>query len=151
MREQLSYESDGVQYDEKITRIFLYNGLKSQSVEQVEAGDLFAVAGLSATETGQGLGTISDKLSYDSEPTLQSKVIFDDSIHVQKVLGAFRTLEAEEPSLNVVWDERLQEISIRVMGLIQLEVLEQIVRERFGFLSLLVNRKSCIRRQLVPL
>ncbi len=132
VREQLSYESGGVQYDEKITRLFLFNGLKSQPVEQVEAGDLFAVAGLSAAEAGQGLGSISDKLAYDSEPTLQSKVLFDNSIHVQKVLGAFRTLEAEEPSLNVVWDEKLQEISIRVMGLIQLEVLEQLVRERFG-------------------
>ncbi|RPD97398.1 translation factor GTPase family protein [Paenibacillus polymyxa] len=133
VREQLSYESGGVQYDEKVTRISLFNGLKSQPVEQVEAGDLFAVAGLSAAEAGQGLGSISDKLAYDSEPTLQSKVLFDNSIHVQKVLGAFRTLEAEEPSLNVVWDEKLQEISIRVMGLIQLEVLVQLVRERFGF------------------
>lgn len=133
VREQLSYESDGVQYNEKVTRLFLFNGLKSQSVEQVEAGDLFAVAGLSAAETGQGLGSITDKLAYDSEPTLQSRVLFDNSIHVQKVLGAFRTLEAEEPSLNVVWDEKLQEISIRVMGLIQLEVLEQLVRERFDF------------------
>lgn len=133
VREQLSYESGGVLIDEKITRIFLLNGLKSQSIEQVVAGDLFAVAGLSAAEAGQGLGSISDKLVYDSEPTLQSKVLFDNSIHVQKVLGAFRMLEAEEPSLNVVWDEKFQEISIRVMGLIQLEVLEQIVRERFGF------------------
>lgn len=133
VREQLGYESCGVQYDEKITRIFLLNGLKSQPIEQVAAGDLFAVTGLSAAEAGQGLGLISDKLVYDSEPTLQSKVLFDNSIHVQKVLGAFRMLEAEDPSLNVVWDEKFQEISIRVMGLIQLEVLEQIVRDRFGF------------------
>lgn len=133
MREQLGYESDGVQYNEKITQILLVNGLKTQPVEQVAAGDLFAVAGLSAAEAGQGLGLITDKLAYDSEPTLQSKVLFDNSIHVQKVLGAFRILEAEEPSLNVVWDEKFQEISIRVMGLIQLEVLEQLVRDRFGF------------------
>lgn len=133
VRQQLDYEIGEVQYDEKITQIFLVNGLKLQPVEQVSAGDLFAVAGLSATEAGQGLGLLSDKLAYDSEPTLQSKVLFDHSIHVQKVLSAFRTLEAEEPSLNVVWDEKFQEISIRVMGLIQLEVLEQLVKERFGF------------------
>ncbi|WP_454191032.1 GTP-binding protein [Paenibacillus sp. Marseille-Q7038] len=133
VREQLGYVSGGVQYEEKITQIFLLNGLKSQPIEQVAAGDLFAVAGLTAAEAGQGLGLLSDKLVYDSEPTLQSKVVFDKSIHVQKVLGAFRMLEAEEPSLNVVWDEKFQEISIRVMGLIQLEVLEQVVRDRFGF------------------
>ncbi|MHA7965049.1 GTP-binding protein [Paenibacillus sp. CAU 1782] len=133
VREQLHYESGGVEYDEKITRISLVNGLKSQSVDQVKAGDLFAVAGLSSAQAGQGLGQLNDKVTYDSEPTLQSKVQFDDSIHVQKVLGAFRILNAEDPSLNVVWDEALQEIHIRVMGLIQLEVLEQLVKERFGF------------------
>jgi ribosomal protection tetracycline resistance protein len=133
VREQLGYEIGGVQYDEKVTRILLVNGTKSQSVEQVTAGDLFAVVGLSAAWAGQGLGLFSDKLVYESEPTLQSRVQFDESLHVQKVLGAFRILEAEEPSLNVLWQESLQEIHIRVMGVIQLEVLEQLVKERFGF------------------
>ncbi|UQZ36884.1 elongation factor G [Paenibacillus sp. PK3_47] len=133
VREPLSYESGGIQYDEKVTRILLFNGTKSQPVEQVAAGDLFAVTGLSAACAGQGLGVFTDRLEYESEPTLQSKVIFDDSLHVQKVLETFRILEAEEPSLNVIWEENLQEIHIRVMGLIQLEVLEQLVLERFGF------------------
>lgn len=133
VRDQLGYESDGVQYDEKITRVLVFNGFKSTPVEQVMAGDLFAVVGLSAAEAGQGIGAYTDKWVYSSEPALQSKVQFDASLHVQKVLSTFRILNAEDPSLNVVWDESLQEIHIRVMGLIQLEVLEQVVKERFGF------------------
>lgn len=133
VRELLSYESGGVPYEEKITQILLVNGSKSQPVEQVAAGDLFAVAGLSEAEAGHGVGLYSEKFAYETEPTLQSKVQFDSSLHVQQVLGAFRLLNAEDPSLNVVWEESLQEIHIRVMGLIQLEVLEQVVRERFGF------------------
>lgn len=133
VREQLSYETGGLRYDEKITRILLINGTKSKSVEQIAAGDLFAVIGLSAAEVGQGLGLLSDKLVFESEPTLQSKVQFDDSLHVQQVLSTFHILNAEDPSLNVFWNESLQEIHIRVMGLIQLEVLEQLVKERFGF------------------
>ncbi|MGO0059087.1 GTP-binding protein [Brevibacillus fluminis] len=134
VRELLGYESSGIQYEEKITQILLVNGSKTQSVEQVAAGDLFAVAGLSEAEVGQGLGLYSDKLAYETEPTLQSKVQFEGPLHVQQVLGAFRILNAEDPSLNVVWEESLQEIHIRVMGLIQLEVLEQLVKERFGFI-----------------
>ncbi|MET3291819.1 UNVERIFIED_CONTAM: ribosomal protection tetracycline resistance protein [Brevibacillus sp. OAP136] len=133
VRELLGYESGGIRYEEKITQILLFNGSKTQSVEQVAAGDLFAVAGLSEAEAGQGLGLYSDKLAYETEPTLQSKVQFEGPLHVQQVLGAFRILNAEDPSLNVVWEESLQEIHIRVMGLIQLEVLEQLVKERFGF------------------
>jgi small GTP-binding protein len=133
VRQTLTYESGGLHYEEKITQISLVNGLKIQPIESAEAGDLIAVTGLSAAEVGQGLGTLTDKLLYESEPTLQSKVSFDGTQHVQKVLGVFRLLNAEDPSLNVMWDERLQEIHIRVMGLIQLEVLEQLVRDRFGF------------------
>ncbi|MEK3884378.1 translation factor GTPase family protein [Paenibacillus sp. PL2-23] len=133
VREQLQYDSGGIQYDEKLTRIWLVNGARSQQVEQVTAGDLFAVVGLSAAEAGQGLGLVTDRLAYETEPTLQSKVQFDTSLHVQQVLGAFRILNAEDPSLNVVWEEQLQEIHIRVMGVIQLEVLEQLVKERFQF------------------
>ncbi len=133
VRELLPYENGGVSVEEKVTRISLVNGLKFQPVEEVAAGDLFAVAGLSAAWAGQGLGVVSDRLVYESEPTLQSKVEFGDSLHVQKVLGVFRILEAEEPSLNVVWEENVQEIHIRVMGVIQLEVLEQLVKDRFGF------------------
>ncbi|MGG1663387.1 GTP-binding protein [Brevibacillus sp. NRS-1366] len=133
VRELLSYESGGIRYEEKITQILLFNGSKTQSVEQVAAGDMFAVAGLSEAEAGQGVGQYADKFAYETEPTLQSKVQFDGSLHVQQVLGAFRILNAEDPSLNVVWEENLQEIHIRVMGLIQLEVLEQLVKERFGF------------------
>lgn len=133
VRDPLVYANGEQQVEEKITRMLWVNGAKTQMVEQVEAGDLFAVLGLSAAEVGQGLGQLGDKLVYDAEPTLQARVEFPAVLHVQQVLGVFRLLNAEDPSLNVVWNESLQEIHIRVMGLIQLEVLEQLVKERFGF------------------
>lgn len=132
VRDELSYSSgEGDELHEKVTRLFMVNGSKLQPVEQASAGDLFAVTGLSAAEAGQGLGIISDRLTYDMVPTLTSKLLFDDSLNVKDVLKAFRILNAEDPSLNVIWEESLQEIHIHVMGLIQLEVLQQLVKERF--------------------
>jgi translation elongation factor EF-G len=101
------------------------------SVDQVAAGDLFAATGLSAAEAGQGLGGCTGKLIYDMAPTLKYKVVFAESLNVKDVL-AFRILNAEDPSLNVVWEEISQQIHLHVMGLIQLEVLEQLVKERFS-------------------
>ena len=49
------------------------------------------------------------------------------------MLRCFNILDAEDPSLRVFWDEHFQEIHVHVMGIIQLEVLEQIVKERFSF------------------
>src|SRR5690625_4653817 len=66
-------------------------------------------------------------------PILKSNVIFDTSIPVKEMLTSFRMLEAEDPSLQVIWDEHFQGIYIHVMGKIQLEILEKIVKARFDY------------------
>lgn len=136
VRDELSYMSGGERLREKATRLLLVNGSKSQAVDRVSAGDLFAVAGLTEAEAGQGVGCYSDtdKLVYELVPTLTSRVMFPATLNVKDVLRAFRMLDAEDPSLNVIWEESLQEIHIHVMGLIQLEVLEQLAKERFGLI-----------------
>jgi len=131
VRDELHYNAGDEPISEKVTRLLLVNGTKMQPVDQVTAGDLFAATGLSAAEAGQGLGGCTGKLVYDMVPTLKSKVVFAESHNVKDVLKAFRILNAEDPSLNVVWEESLQQIHIHVMGLIQLEVLERLVKERF--------------------
>ncbi|NBD25145.1 GTP-binding protein [Paenibacillus glycinis] len=131
VRDELSYGGGDGPLHEKVTRLLVFNGSKSHAVDQVSAGDLFAATGLSGAEAGQGLGGFADKRSYDLVPTLTSKVIFDEDLHAKDVLKAFRILNAEDPSLNVIWEESLQEIHIHVMGLIQLEVLQHLAKERF--------------------
>nr|WP_286672254.1 TetM/TetW/TetO/TetS family tetracycline resistance ribosomal protection protein [Cohnella hashimotonis] len=132
VRDELSYACGDIRCTEKVTRLTTFNGSRSQAVDRAAAGDLIAVTGLSAAETGLGLGVYSDKQAYEMVPTLQSKVIYPASLNVKDVLRAFQMLNAEDPSLNVVWEESLQEIRLHVMGLIQLEVLEQVAKERFG-------------------
>jgi ribosomal protection tetracycline resistance protein len=127
VRDEISYGS----LHEKITQIRLYNGSKFTTVDQISAGDIFAVTGLSSATAGDGLGNIGGKAVYEMISALKSKVIFDPSINVKEVLNCFKILNAEDPSLNVTWVERFQEIHIHVMGTIQLEVLVQIVKERF--------------------
>jgi ribosomal protection tetracycline resistance protein len=118
-------------YTEKVTQIRVYNGNKFKAVDQVHAGELFAVTGLTQASIGDGVGVLKEKATFDMVPTLKSKVIFDASTHVKEVLRCFNLLDAEDPSLRVFWDEHFQEIHVHVMGIIQLEVLQQIVKERF--------------------
>lgn len=118
---------------EKVTQIRVYNGSKFKTVDQVVAGSLCAVTGLSTFSAGDGLGTLKEKFVYEMVPTLKSKVIVDSSINIKEALRFFKILDAEDPSLNVTWEEKLQDIHIHVMGTIQLEVLMQLVKMRFGF------------------
>lgn len=129
VREEVNYGD----FTEKATQIRVYSGSKFKAVDHVHAGELFAVTGLTSASIGDGVGTLQEKVTFDLIPTLKSKVIFDASIHVKEVLQCFNLLDAEDPSLRVFWDEHFQEIHVHVMGVIQLEVLKEIVKERFQF------------------
>lgn len=129
VRDEINYG----ELTEKVTQIRVYSGNKFKAVDQVHAGELFAVTGLTSASIGDGIGTLQEKVTFDLIPTLKSNVIFDASIHVKEVLRCFNVLDAEDPSLRIFWDEHFQEIHVHVMGVIQLEVLKEIVKERFQF------------------
>ena len=118
---------------EKATQIQIVNGSHLKAVNEVQAGELFAVTGLSDCQTGDGIGACTERRRFDLVPTLKARVGHDAAVHVKDVLHAFQLLDWEEPSLQVQWDERFQEIYVHVMGVIQLEVLEEVMQERFGF------------------
>ncbi|AUM88101.1 elongation factor G [Clostridium botulinum] len=116
---------------EKVNEIRIYNGDKYINVDKAEAGQIFAVTGLNSANVGDGIGTLKDKATYNMVPTLKSKVIFDETLNVKDVLRYFKILEAEDPSLNIIWNEKFQEIQVYIMGVIQLEVLKNLMEERF--------------------
>ncbi len=51
---------------------------------------------------------------------------------MHKVIAALRELEDEDPLLHVVWQERLHELHVQLMGAVQLEIIQQTLHERFG-------------------
>lgn len=131
VRDELSY-GKGNEISEKISGIRIYNGSKFSTVDKAIAGDLVAVTGLSMFKAGDGIGEIKDNIIFNMTPTLKSKVIFDDSYNIKDVLRYFKILESEDPALNVIWNEAVQEIQISIMGKIQLEVLKEVLDERFN-------------------
>jgi small GTP-binding protein len=131
VRDELMYGNVEKSNIEKITQIRSYSGNKYITVDNAEAGELFAVRGLSMTEVGDGVGLIQEKSSYEMVPTLKSKINFESTVNIREALQYFKQLDSEDPSLNVTWQEKFQEIHIHVMGKIQLEVLEEVVWDRF--------------------
>lgn len=131
VRDEVSYGKDN-EIREKVSSIRTYNGSKFSTVDKVVAGDVFAVTGLTMAEAGSGIGELKDCIDFNMVPTLISKVIYDSSYNVKDILRYFRILESEDPALNVNWNEALQEIQVSIMGKIQLEVLKEVVEERFN-------------------
>lgn len=148
VRDIMNYGDPENTVTEKITGIRIYNGREFKAVDTVGAGELFAVTGLSMTTVGDGIGALQERATYEMVPTLKSKVIFEPSVNVKEALKYFKILNAEDPSLNVTWEESLQEIHIHVMGKIQLEVLEQLVKERFN-LNILFDKPEILYKETI--
>lgn len=118
---------------EKVSQLRLYSGEKFTAVDEADAGTVCAVTGVTFTRSGDGLGAESDSAMPVLEPVLTYRVILPDDIDAHTALAKFRILESEDPQLNVMWNARPGEIQLRLMGDIQLEILQAVVAERFGF------------------
>lgn len=130
VKDELVYNHNGEEIREKVNEIRAYNGVKYEIKDVASAGDVFAVTGISNMKAGMGIG-IEDS-TEEMIPTLTAKVLYDSTINIKEVLKYLKILESEEKTLNVQYDEILKEMHINVMGKIQLEVLKEIIQERFN-------------------
>lgn len=117
---------------EKVSQIRIYSGEKFTSISEAGAGTICAVTGITFTKPGDGLGAEKNSALPILEPVLTYKVELPDGVDAHTALSKLRVLESEDPQLNIVWNERLGEIHLRLMGEIQLEVLQCIIEQRFG-------------------
>lgn len=117
---------------QKVNQIRIYSGEKYEAVNEVEAGGICAVTGLSDTYPGEGLGAEQGTYLPVLEPVLNYQVIPTEGDDPILLLPKLRELEEEEPQLHIVWEEALQEIHVQLMGEVQLEVLKTLIYERFG-------------------
>ena len=131
VKDELVYNLNGEEIREKVNEIRAYNGVKYEIKDVASAGDVFAVTGISNMKAGMGIG-IEDSTEEEMIPTLTAKVLYDSTVNIKEVLKYFKILESEEKTLNVQYDEILKEMHINVMGKIQLEVLKEIIQERFN-------------------
>ena len=119
-------------WEEKVDRICIYSGDKYTTVNQACAGEICAVTGLTKTMAGEGLGAEKTLCRPYLEPVLSYKIILPEGADVHGMLMKLHQLEEEEPHLSIEWNEQLSEIHARVMGEIEIEILKNLILERFG-------------------
>ncbi|MGL4570722.1 MAG: GTP-binding protein [Clostridium sp.] len=130
-KDEIKYTVNGETIIEKVNSIRSYNGSKFEGVDFGYAGEIFGVTGITKLTEGMGINT-DDFMINDLRPALISKVVYDNIINDKDVLNYFKILESEDESLNVKWNEELKELHISIMGKIQLEVLKEVILERFS-------------------
>ncbi len=117
---------------EKVNQIRIYSGARYETVGEAGSGTVCAVTGPVTTYPGQGIGREAESEQPVLEPVLNFRLVLPEEANLLEQLKNLKQLEEEEPQLHIVWDEELQEIQAQVMGEVQMEILKNLVRERFG-------------------
>ncbi|MBE0450851.1 MAG: TetM/TetW/TetO/TetS family tetracycline resistance ribosomal protection protein [Clostridia bacterium] len=117
--------------EEKINQIRVYSGQKYEAPSEVEAGTVCAVTGPIKTRPGEGLGIEEISNAPILEPVLTYQVVLPEGCDPRMIFPGLRQIEEEEPELHFVWKEALQEIHARIMGEVQIEILQSMIQSRF--------------------
>lgn len=134
VRTSISYKdkNSGETVEEKINMIRQYSGAKFEPLDEVFAGSVCTVLGLTKTYPGQTIGSDEERFEPVLEPVLTYRVILPETVSDREFIQKLLQFEDEDPQLKVIWNEKLQEINVHLMGEIQAEILKSLIEERFG-------------------
>ena len=124
-------DQNGESCEEKIHQLRLYSGAKYDTVDQVTAGQVCAALGPEHTWPGQSLGEEPVDADPVLEPVLSYRLLLPEGLDPLQLLPKLRQLGEEDPQLHIAWNERHRSIELRLMGKIQAEVFQSLVKERF--------------------
>lgn len=120
--------------DEKINQIRKFHGKKYEDTGVLKAGDIAALCGLNASRAGDILGN-PDAVPADclrTAPLLRVRVYPEDEKDYPELVSAINELAAEDPLLDMVWASEERELLIRIAGLIQRELIAELLSSRYG-------------------
>jgi predicted RNA-binding protein with PIN domain len=119
-------------WEEKVNQVRIYSGAKFSAVNEANAGMVCAVTGLTKTRPGEGLGKEAGGSLPYLEPVLTYRILLPEGCDASVMLPKLRQIEEEDPQLHITWNEELAEIQAQLMGEVQIEVLRNLIRDRFG-------------------
>lgn len=132
--ESRAYRNGGgdVLTEEKIDQIRIYSGSKYTVEQEASAGTICALTGPVTTFCGEGLGSERENTVPLLKPVMTYRIVLPDGCDVHRMYQKLCQLEEEEPQLHIVWKEQVGEIQAQLMGEVQIEILKNIICERFG-------------------
>lgn len=147
IRNRDSVTINGMEQAEKVTQIRRFSGAKWTDIGEVSRGDIAALCGLSSIKIGDIIGEVAQTpVCHLTAPLLKVQVIPASSDQLMSLLGALQELAEEDPLLETEYLPEEKEIHIQITGTIQLEVLEALLRQRYG-LTVTFSKPSVIYKE----
>ena len=122
--------------DERVGQIFTLRGKEHDTVSEVPAGDIGAVAKLSHTTTGDTFSTKDDPVKLPAlelpEPLLAYAIVPKTKGDEDKLSTALARLREEDPTFRVERSEQTHETVMYGMGEAHLDVMSERMKRKFG-------------------
>ena len=119
---------------EKVTQIRTAEGRRTEDIGLLAAGDSAAVYGWGSVRIGDIIGApeLVPGGATLAVPLLTVQAHWPNDAVYPAAVAALQQLADEDPLLDLQWLQEERELHLKVMGPIQIEVLTQLVRSRFG-------------------
>jgi elongation factor 2 len=120
---------------QKIQQILVYNGIKPEQIEQISAGNVLAISGV----TGEAGETITlepetpfEELKHIFEPVITKSIEVKKTADLPKLVEILKKVAKEDPSVKVQINEETGESLISGMGELHLEIIENRIKTEKG-------------------
>ncbi|MGN0367514.1 MAG: NYN domain-containing protein, partial [Wujia sp.] len=117
---------------QKVTQIRRYQGEGYESIQVLHAGQIGAVTGFDELGAGACIGCYQDMHGELLEPVLTYRMSFPENVSPRLMYGKLKELEEELPELHISWIEETENVHVMLMGQVQIEILTQLIKTRFG-------------------
>jgi len=122
------------QSEEKISQIKKLYTSKLEDMPELNAGDIGIVSGMSQVVVGDILGSpegVPENTSLNA-PLLTVQVKATNENDYAALASALQELASEDPLLDFQWLKDEKELHLKIMGAIQMEILQIVIKNRFG-------------------
>ena len=125
--------------ERRTQQVSIYMGPQRVNVDEVPAGNIVAVTGLSEAISGETICDVNgdpikpfESIKYTSEPVVTVAVEAKDVDDLPKLIKVLREMAKEDPTLNVEINEETGEHLLSGMGELHLQVVARRIREDKG-------------------
>jgi len=136
-RDSITNVTRAEENSEKVAQIKHIVKGKYVDLPKIVAGDIGIVSGLCMAKVGDVLGekgTIADPISL-TVPMLTVQVEIKDKTQIMQLVQAMTELCDQDPMLDMQWLPDIRELHIKITGMIQVEILQSILQQRYGLMT----------------
>lgn len=136
-----TFFNNSLNSEQKVAQLKEYRGNKFVDIEEAVSGNIVALTGIPNIKVGDILGKNSGikEIVRINNPLLTVKVLPENPNNFCNLADALHELSQEDPALDFVHDKEEQELNIKIIGKIQIEILERILLDRFGLTAKFEN------------